>query len=114
MAGLQALGRGVLAPLSRLTASVQRLEQGDLEHVLEVQGGDELAQLADAFNAMTTDRSYRKALPLAVAVQEMRDNAGTQFDPRVVEALLEVVGDPGWELALAPAPERVRAPQTAA
>jgi putative nucleotidyltransferase with HDIG domain len=46
----------------------------------------------DAFNAMTTDRSYRRALPLAEAKEELRRCRGTQFDPQVVEALLVVVG----------------------
>ena len=45
----------------------------------------------DAFSAMTTDRSYRKALPLPVAIAELRANAGTQFAPTVVEALVAVV-----------------------
>jgi putative nucleotidyltransferase with HDIG domain len=45
----------------------------------------------DAFNAMTTDRSYRKALSLEIAVAELRRVAGTQFDPRVVDAVLAVV-----------------------
>ena len=57
----------------------------------------------DAFNAMTTDRSYRKALPLSVAIEELRRNAGTQFAPDVVEALLAVVARESpteWELAL--------------
>ncbi len=49
----------------------------------------------DAFNAMTTDRSYRKALPVAEAVAEMRRNAGTQFDPAVVDALLRWIGSSG-------------------
>ena len=57
----------------------------------------------DAFNAMTTDRSYRKALPLSVAIAELRDNAGTQFAPDVVDALIAVVAreTPEWELTLA-------------
>jgi HD-GYP domain-containing protein (c-di-GMP phosphodiesterase class II) len=46
----------------------------------------------DAFNAMTTDRAYRKAVPLEVAIGELTGNAGTQFDPHVVEAVLEIVG----------------------
>jgi HD-GYP domain-containing protein (c-di-GMP phosphodiesterase class II) len=45
----------------------------------------------DAFNAMTTDRVYRKALSVDEALQELRDNSGTQFDPRVVSALVRVV-----------------------
>jgi HD-GYP domain-containing protein (c-di-GMP phosphodiesterase class II) len=35
---------------------------------------------------MTTDRSYRSALPLEAAIAELRANAGSQFDPAVVEA----------------------------
>ena len=41
----------------------------------------------DAWSAMRTDRSYRKALPLDVAATELRNCAGTHFDPRVVDAL---------------------------
>ena len=46
----------------------------------------------DAFNAMTTDRSYRKAMPLHEAVAELRRSSGTQFDPRVVDALIASLG----------------------
>jgi putative nucleotidyltransferase with HDIG domain len=67
----------------------------------------------DAFNAMTTDRSYRKALPLEVALGELRKNAGTQFAPDVVDALIAVATRdlPDWQLGLAetPAPSRVEA-----
>ena len=45
----------------------------------------------DAFNAMTTTRSYRQAMPSAVALEELRENSGTQFDPRVVDALVAAV-----------------------
>jgi putative nucleotidyltransferase with HDIG domain len=45
----------------------------------------------DAFNAMTTDRPYRRALPSAVALAEIHEHAGAQFDPQVVEALSAVV-----------------------
>jgi HD-GYP domain-containing protein (c-di-GMP phosphodiesterase class II) len=41
---------------------------------------------------MTTDRSYRRALSLEEATAELRKCAGTQFDPRVVDALLAVLG----------------------
>ena len=44
----------------------------------------------DAFSAMTTDRPYRSALSHDEALAELRACAGTQFDPRVVEALCEV------------------------
>jgi len=45
----------------------------------------------DTWNAMTTTRSYRAALPVHVAVREIRANAGTQFDADVVDAVLAVV-----------------------
>jgi putative nucleotidyltransferase with HDIG domain len=45
----------------------------------------------DAFNAMTTDRSYRRARSAADAVVEMRACAGSQFAPDVVDALIAVV-----------------------
>jgi HD-GYP domain-containing protein (c-di-GMP phosphodiesterase class II) len=49
-----------------------------------------IVMCCDAFNAMTTDRSYRKALPLDVAIEELRRNAGSQFDPAVVAALVSI------------------------
>ncbi len=57
----------------------------------------------DAYNAMTSDRVYRKALARATAVEELRANAGTQFDPRVVAALIRVVELTRPELGLSPA-----------
>ena len=42
--------------------------------------------VADAFDAMTTDRPYRKGLSLQMAFDELRINSGTQFDPEVVRA----------------------------
>lgn len=45
----------------------------------------------DALSAMTTDRPYRAAMPLADALDELRRNAGGQFDPRVVLALEAVL-----------------------
>jgi putative nucleotidyltransferase with HDIG domain len=45
----------------------------------------------DAYNAMTSDRSYRAALPAQEAVAELRRVSGTQFDPRVVEALIALL-----------------------
>jgi HD-GYP domain-containing protein (c-di-GMP phosphodiesterase class II) len=45
----------------------------------------------DAFSAMTTTRSYRRAMSVEAAREELVRNAGTQFDPRVVEALLDFI-----------------------
>jgi putative nucleotidyltransferase with HDIG domain len=47
----------------------------------------------DAFSAMTTTRSYRRAMSVEAAREELVRNAGTQFDPHVVEALLEIIGN---------------------
>ena len=46
--------------------------------------------LADSFDAMTSSRTYRKALPLEVALTEIRRCAGTQFDPQLTDAFLEI------------------------
>ena len=48
--------------------------------------------VADGYGAMTSDRPYRKAVSHAAAVREIRGSAGTQFDPRVVDAFLEANG----------------------
>ena len=45
----------------------------------------------DAFNAMTTDRSYRTAMSREAAVEELRACSGTQFDPEVVTVLIEII-----------------------
>jgi len=45
----------------------------------------------DAFSAMTTTRSYRRAMPAGEAVAELLSCAGTQFDPEVVDALVRTV-----------------------
>ena len=45
----------------------------------------------DAFNAMTTDRSYRRARSSQEAIAELRAYSGTQFSPEVVSALVRVV-----------------------
>jgi HD-GYP domain-containing protein (c-di-GMP phosphodiesterase class II) len=59
----------------------------------------------DAYSAMTTDRPYRRAMTPAAALDELRANAGTQFDPAVIEALCAVVDGPAaeplaWQAAL--------------
>ena len=58
----------------------------------EIPLGARIVFACDTYDAMTTDRPYRDALPHAEAQAELRRVAGTQLDPRVVEALLEVSG----------------------
>ena len=41
--------------------------------------------VADAYDAMTSDRPYRKGMPQEVAIRILRENAGTQFDPEIVD-----------------------------
>ena len=52
-----------------------------------------ILHVADALEAMTSSRVYRTALSLEVAVEELRRGAGSQFDPVVVTALLELIRD---------------------
>ncbi len=53
--------------------------------------GARILLVADAFDAMTEDRPYRKAMPVADAIAELKRFAGTQFDPTVVDAFLAVL-----------------------
>jgi len=47
--------------------------------------------VADAYDAMTSDRTYRKALGKDIAYKEMFGNSGTQFDPEIVEKFLKIL-----------------------
>ncbi len=55
--------------------------------------------VADAFDAMTTARSYRGARSVEEAVGELRRGRGSQFDPRMVDAFLEALARDGWQTA---------------
>lgn len=71
-----------------------------------------IVTVVDAFDAMTSTRSYRRAMPVAEALTELQRCSGTQFDPRMVAALARVVTRTGWQptvefasaSALAPVP----------
>jgi HD-GYP domain-containing protein (c-di-GMP phosphodiesterase class II) len=63
----------------------------DVDHPIEPY----IVMIADAYDAMTSTRSYRKALPQEVAFQELRDKAGTQFHPACVEALIAAIEGKG-------------------
>ncbi|MFI7503779.1 HD-GYP domain-containing protein [Streptomyces sp. NPDC049687] len=52
--------------------------------------------VADAFDAMTSNRCYSRARPVEVALAELERCAGTHFDPRMVTALVRVIGRDGW------------------
>ena len=73
----------------------------------------------DSWNAMRTDRVYRRALSLEVALDELTSGAGSQFDPELVEALLKIIERTEGKPALAaeaprPQPRPQAAPVTAA
>ncbi len=49
--------------------------------------------IADAFDAMTANRVYRKQLDLNFVIEELKRCSGTQFDPKLVEIMLELISD---------------------
>ena len=86
---------GLLGEIGRIIRSChERFDGGGYPDGL---AGEDIPLIArivyccDAYNAMTSDRSYRAALPCLEAVAELRRGAGTQFDPAVVKALVAVV-----------------------
>ncbi len=73
----------------------------------EIPFGARMLAVVDSFDAMTSTRPYRVALPFLEAVRRLREGAGTQWDPRVVEAFLDMLarqeGLPDPSPAAAPA-----------
>jgi two-component system cell cycle response regulator len=55
--------------------------------------GSQIVLVCDAYAAMTSTRSYQSAMPHGAALAELRDNAGTQFAPAVVDAALAVCAE---------------------
>lgn len=77
-----------LAPVARTTTgAATRYQPDDPSHPIEPYA----IAVADAFDAMTSTRSYRRALEQDVAFQELRDKAGVQFHPDCVEALIRAI-----------------------
>ncbi len=56
--------------------------------------GARIIAVADSFDAMTSDRPYRRALSFTTALNEITRNAGTQFDPQIVEAFERAMTKP--------------------
>ena len=52
--------------------------------------GARILNVVDAFDAMTSDRPYRKALPIGKVIKELRTYRGTQFDAQVTDILLDM------------------------
>jgi HD-GYP domain-containing protein (c-di-GMP phosphodiesterase class II) len=92
------LGEKILAPIDRL-AEVRAIVRSCHEHYdgkgyPDGKVGEDIPLEAriilvcDAFHAMTTDRPYRKRLSFEEACRRLREGAGTQFDPNVVDIFL--------------------------
>jgi putative nucleotidyltransferase with HDIG domain len=81
-----------LAPVAPLVRSAhERFDGGGYPDGLageQIPRGAMIIATCDAFHAMTSDRSYRKAMPRDAAIEELDAGAGTQFDPEVVTALI--------------------------
>nr|WP_237539837.1 HD-GYP domain-containing protein [Streptomyces sp. SID4917] len=66
--------------------------------------------VADAFDAMTSTRSYRRGRPVPMALAELERCAGTQFDPEMVRALAKALDRHGWRTAVTADEEDVLPP----
>jgi putative two-component system response regulator len=64
-----------------------RFDPDDLDHPIEPY----IIMVADAYDAMTSTRSYRKALPQEIAFEELRNKSGSQFHPACAEALIRAI-----------------------
>lgn len=62
----------------------------------EIPLGARIIAVVDAFDAMTTDRAYRAAMPVDEAVEELRRERGRQFDPWVVDVFLRLIEEKPW------------------
>jgi HD-GYP domain-containing protein (c-di-GMP phosphodiesterase class II) len=95
------IGEQIIAPIEFLTNIAPLVlyhhEHFDGSGYLEGLKGDEIPIgariliVADSFEAMISDRPYSKSMTQKQAIQELKDNSGSQFDPQVVEAFLRVI-----------------------
>jgi len=86
-------------PAEIVLSHQERFDGGGYPHGLQGESiplGARIFAIADTFDAMTTDRPYRRRSPFAAALEEIRRCGGTQFDPRCVAAFLSI-GEGGIE-----------------
>ena len=68
----------------------------------EIPIGSRIVAIADAYEAMISERPYKLAMSHAEAVAELRRAAGSQFDPELVAVFVSLVGEPSTEVTLGP------------
>ena len=110
-----AAGYEILAPITHPYADIPLMARYHHERIDgkgypdglkgdQIPDGAKIVTLADSFDAMTTDRPYRKKLPLTDVLEDFRANAGTQFEPAVVcafcRAFLKEIEGPAKEKRL--------------
>jgi len=71
---------------------MSEFEAGSKEQA-QIPLGARIVAVVDSFDAMVTDRPYRKGMPPWKALEELTAKAGTQFDPQVVEAFKKVIAE---------------------
>lgn len=91
----------ILRPLAFLNEVIKLVEQHHERYdgtgypsskkAEEISLGARIITVVDSFDAMFTDRPYRKALTKEAAILELKKGSGTQFDPKVVEIFLRVL-----------------------
>jgi putative nucleotidyltransferase with HDIG domain len=77
-------------------------------HAPEVPRGAHIIHVADSFDAMTSDRPYRRALPMSEALAEIERNCGTQFDANVVKTLMRLHESGEFRLLSSPTSDELR------
>ena len=99
------LAAPALAPTAELIrASHERVDgTGYPDQLLgsDIPIGARIISICDAFDAMISDRPYRKAMPVAAALTELETESGSQFDAELVHVFCELVTSPDRELVLA-------------
>ena len=111
------LGQRILAEIPYLNGTASRIAAAHHERWdgtgypnglrgVEIPLAARIFSIIDAFDAMTTDRPYRDALPVEHALEEIEHQAGTQFDPRLATIFIAMMREPsGIDNATVPFPE---------